>query len=69
MHVRIGVGLLIAALVVSGLGPPILLLFALLDVLGVTWTGLTMRRDGRGALSRSAQEVVAMLPAPRTAQA
>ena len=44
-HVRIGVALLIITLVVAGLGPPVLLLFALLDVLGVTWTGLTMRAE------------------------
>ena len=49
MHVRIGVGLLITALVVAGLGPPVLLLFALLDVLGVTWTGLTLRAETAAA--------------------
>ena len=49
IHVRIGVGLMFTALVVSGLGPPILLLFALVDALGAAWTATALRADTRRA--------------------
>ncbi len=42
---RIGAGLLFAALIITGLGPPILLLFVLIEWLGAAWTGLTMRAE------------------------
>ena len=45
VHVRIGAGLLFAALIITGLGPPILLLFVLIEWLGPAWTGLTMRGE------------------------
>jgi len=45
VNVRIGVGLQIVALVVTGAGPPVLLLFAVLDWLGAAWTGLTLRAE------------------------
>jgi len=45
VHVRIGAGQLFAALIITGLGPPILLLFVLIEWLGAAWTGLTMRGE------------------------
>jgi len=43
------VPLFFAAFVVARLAPPILLLFALADLAGATWTLLAMRADRGGA--------------------
>lgn len=46
---RFTVPLFFAAFVVARLAPPILLLFALADLAGATWTLLAMRADRGGA--------------------
>jgi len=45
VNVRIGAGLLFTALVVTGAGPPVLMLFVLVEWLGAAWTGLTLRAE------------------------
>ena len=49
IYVRIGAGLLFAALVIFRLGPPILLLFVLVEWLGAAWTATALRADTRRA--------------------
>ena len=49
VHVRIGAGLLFAALVVAGAGPPVLLLFVVIEWLGAAWTGLALRAETAAA--------------------
>lgn len=49
VHVRIGAGLLFAALIITGLGPPILLLFVLIEWLGAVWTAMALRAETAAA--------------------
>jgi len=48
VYTRTGVATFIVVLVIIGLAPPILLIFALIDYASAAWTQLTLRMERKG---------------------
>jgi hypothetical protein len=45
VHVRLAVPVFYIALIASGIGPPVLILFGLVEALGALWTAYCLRTD------------------------